>query len=350
MLQIIPPISLNNEISVNQIQTYANGSFTLSAQKSQDFAGIVLFNSKGVPKISAHAQRGVMLANGNYILFNDIQAPHILGILYSPTGNVIYSEFNDFTIFENNWYVLSYNNFNVLYNNKNQEVARNFIEAKVFKNDYALRYNQDNVWKLFSFTGTFLRSIENVEIFLNDDFFLQKIQKEDDVYLLCKHSGKLAIKEKVCSYLYYANKSFVIKTLNGWVAFYDYKGKDRCRALWGTQFLPDGTFLEHAQKSLPKQDIVFEAHYETKTASYIVVGGRYYFSNQGGVTKFFNCFKNEIAIRGTYAWHNQHAVMIVERFVGNRKKYRLFTQFGEVFNTSNSGLIDAIISKLAKID
>jgi hypothetical protein len=286
-----------------------------------------------------------MFSNGSYILQNELHAPNSLGILYSASGKVINSGFNNFQIFENNWYVLTFDNINKLFNNNHQEIAQNFVEAKVFKTDYALRKSQSNQWDFYSIEGKQNHTVTDVYIFLGNNHLLKKISKYEDIYQLFDHSNNLVIKEKICSYINYSNKSFVIETVNGWKSFFNYKGKEQCRSLYGHNYLPDGTIIEHSTKKIEQQEVVFDALYQTKHASYHVVSGHYYFVTQNGKTKFFKDFKNEIPINGTFAWHNHNVVLIIEHYANNKVKYRLFNHAREAFNSSNSSLIQELVRK-----
>ena len=345
MLEIIPPMVLGSTINVNNIQTYANGSFTMFANDSEGACAIILFNNNGIPKISAIATLGAMFSNGSYILLNELHALNLQGALYSASGKLLTSGFNNFQIFENNWYVLTFDNTNILYNNKHQEIARNFVEAKVFKTDYALRSSQSNQWDFYSIEGKQKHTITNIYLFLGNNHLLKKVSKYEDIYQLFDHSNNIVIKEKICSYINYSNKCFVIETVNGWKSFFDYKGKEQSRSLCNNNYLPDGTIIEKCTKKIEPQENVFDAIYKTKQASYHVVAGHYYFVTEHGKTKFFKDFKKEIPINGTIAWHNQDVVLIIENFANNKVKYRLFTHAREVFNSSNTALIQELIRK-----
>lgn len=347
-MNIIKPMPLTNGISVNQVETYANGAFTMYATASKGRNGIILFNSKGIPKVATAASCGVMLSSYAYLVMNEKNSPNSLGNVYYSSGEVIATGFKDFQVFENNWYVLMFDNTNVLYNSSHQEVTRNFAEAKVFPTGYALRMGQNNHWDFYSLKGRLEYTIFNIEVFLGKHYVLTKARKCDDFYQLRDHSNKVVIKDKIYSYINYSDGSFVVNT-NEWCAYFDSRGKERCRSLREYQFLPDGTAIEQAKAQIAPQEVVFDAKYASKHASYQVVAGHYYFVQTSESLKFFSNFKNEIAVRGTYEWHDPHAVMIVERFTGKRVKYRMFNHHGEVFNTSDTSLMENVIATFNSI-
>ena len=264
-LDVKPSVVFLTQFRLEKIQCYANGAYSLNVRTLENNEQkLLLADASGniLDEIFS-ARQGVVLANGNHILYEEPVRNNFSGTakvfygtiaegkLYSSTKEVLKKGFDEFKIFPNNWFMLVYKEHKELYNDKSELVAKNFVDCYVFNdNTYALR--QDSLlyhtgsWVIYNETKS-LPTIKRVKDFVGLNLILRQANQEGLLELVNQEGEVLA--ENIKTYNKFYNDYFSLTFTNKATAMYSPKGA-RISTFAGenVKFLPDTTFVSYHQK------------------------------------------------------------------------------------------------------
>ena len=179
------------------------------------------------------------------------------GKVYSKKNEVLSYGFDEFKIFPNGWYMLTYKENKELYTRDNKLVASGFVDCEVLGNGfYAIKmdsifYKHGN-YNIYNGLSKLIAKEDNVVAFFGDKLMLKHSDKQD-VYTL-ENYQKEEIAKNVTGYKKFYNGRFSLTFVNGSSAIYDENG-NRLSTYTGPNatFLPDATFFACHQNIIERR-------------------------------------------------------------------------------------------------
>ena len=340
-LDVKPSVAFLTQFRLEKIQCYANGTFGLNVRTLEnDEKKLLLADARGnVLDEIFSARQGVVLANGYYILYEEpvknvfwggIKAFYgtiAEGTLYSPLNDVIVRGFDEFKVFPNNWFMLTYKEHKELYNDKAELVAKNFVDSHVFAdNSYALRLDsplyKTGTWVVYNKTNSHT-TIKRVVDFVGLNLILRQKDHEGTLELVNQQGEVLS--ENIKSYNKFFNDYFSLTYISHCVALYSPEGA-RVSTLTGehVKFLPDGTFVSYHQKMVDTRYLsnglmIKEEIFQCEQAS------NYFLLKKENKTELYND-KGKVIDEDVLLASELHNFALFQK----EEHYHLYNQFGKV--------------------
>ena len=259
----MPSVSFDKDYRLERIQCYRNGSYSLVLNNKDGQKRLKLFDIFCSTKEQTFvAEKGVLFFTGCYILQgepakNNFSNNAIVfkgtiptGTLYAKDGSILAEGFDDFEVFPNGWYMLTYKENKQLFRVKdNALVAENFMSCQTIQNGFAITRDSKLYktfdWDIFDEEGKYLATIPKVHEFLGNSLFLVRSQTEPNCFTLIDvEQNEIATNIVGYKKFQYPGNNFALTFLNGGAAFYSSQG-ERLSAIVdkSADFLPDGTFI-----------------------------------------------------------------------------------------------------------
>ena len=340
-LDVKPSVVFLTQFRLERIQCYANGAFSLNVRTLEnDEKKLLLADASGnISDEIFSARQGVALANGYYILFEEPVKNVFLGgqkvfngtiaegTLFSPTNDVVAKGFDEYKVFPNNWFMLTYKEHKELYNDKAELVAKNFVDGHAFAdNSYALRLDsplyKTGTWAIYNETNSH-PTIKRVVDFVGLNLILRQASQEGLLELVNQQGEVLS--ENIKSYNKFFNGYFSLTFISNCVALHSPEGA-RVSTLTGehVKFLPDGTFVSYHQKMVDTRYqsnglMMKEEIFQCEQAS------NYFLLKKENTTELYN-EKGEVIDKDVlFATEKQNFALFQKD-----EHYHLYNQFGKV--------------------
>lgn len=326
-----------------EIECFSNGSFNLKVENS-DKKYIYLCDPKGKTKEQKYlAETGVLLSDGCYILQgepakNNFPNSEIVfrgvnpkGTLYTKEGYVITEGFEEFKIFENGWYMLTFKENKQLFKANHSLVAEKFIDCEVFGNDcYAVRTNsvlyQTGTWDIHFIEDPKTINVQNVVKFLGNALYL--VKGTDDTYTLYNLEKEICAQD-IVAYKELADNKFSLNFSTGSTVMCNQSGKRISAIIEGDAvFLPDSTFLSYDGKLLSgryRSDGILINEYVLNYE----VAKHYYMAVKNSNTELFDKNTNKVEDNCFIVDQRDNFILLEQK-----KNYVLYNQNGKVFENA----------------
>lgn len=246
-IDLNPELLIANVSEVRAIAGVRNGCFSLDVVKDNGCENLLMYNKLGqlVYEIGNNKAYncGVYLNNGHCLVgkvtTDDENKTHMSGVAY--LRDVL--SFEDAEVFSNDWFALKISGKYQLFNRNFFPVADGFSKALVFKTGYALCFDNESIWKLFTLDGSFFRTAQNVAGIVGNGNVL--VRADDGTFKLENFRGEAIETKPIVEFSNYNDNCFVLTTDDGLSRMYDGHASRISVEVEkaNTSFLPDGCFV-----------------------------------------------------------------------------------------------------------
>ena len=243
-----PGILVSNAAEVKAIAGVRNGCFSLDIVKDNGCENLLMYNKLGQLMYEIRNNKayncGIYLNNGHCLVgkvtTDDEKKDHMSGVAY--LRDVLL--FEDAEVFSNDWFVLKVNGTNMLFDRSLAKISEGFSKAVMFKTGYALCFEDESIWKLFTLGGNFFRTAQNVAGIVGNGNVL--LRADDGTFKLENFRGDAIETKPIVEFSNYNDNYFVLTTKDGLSRMYDGQASRISVEVEtsNTQFLPDKCFVQ----------------------------------------------------------------------------------------------------------